>query len=135
MNIRRSVILGVVATALLLCGLAAAPAEASALQPAAATVSVDITRDSYGVPHVYSSTAAGLFYGYGYAAAQDRLYQLEILKRTALGRVAEVYGPDFLTFDRVTRRDGYTIEEIEAQIEALPAYYQDILEAFAGGIN
>lgn len=96
---------------------------------------VDIYRDDYGVPHIYSSTAQGLFFGYGYAAAQDRLFQLEISKRTALGRVAEVYGADYLSFDIATRRDGYTIEEIDAQIEALPAQYQEILQAFADGVN
>ena len=133
--LRRSALLCVVVMILVLCCASAAWAGNSALQPAGATVAVDITRDSYGVPHVYSNTAAGLFYGYGYAAAQDRLYQLEISKRTALGRAAEIYGPDYLNFDKVTRRDGYTIREIEAQIEALPEEYQEMLQAFADGIN
>ncbi len=135
MKSRKGVILSIVVVALALCCVVPASAATSTHQPTAATVSVDITRDSYGVPHIYSTSEVGLFYGYGYVAAQDRLFQLEISKRTALGRVAEIYGPDFLDYDKVTRRDGYTLQEIEAQIEALPKRYQDILKAFADGIN
>ncbi len=39
---------------------------------------VTIKRDSYGVPHVYADSVYGIFYGYGYAIAQDRLFQIEI---------------------------------------------------------
>ena len=51
-----------------------------------------IVRDNYGVPHIYANTVEGLFFGYGYAAAQDRLYEMEMFRRTYWGRLSEVYG-------------------------------------------
>jgi penicillin amidase len=60
---------------------------------------VTIIRDTYGVPHVFGSTEASLWYGVGYAAAQDRLWQAEILRRTAKGTTAELFGPGALAGD------------------------------------
>ncbi len=45
---------------------------------------VTIKRDNYGVGHVYADTVYGLYYGYGYAVAQDRLFQMEMAKRSTL---------------------------------------------------
>ena len=51
-----------------------------------------IKRDSFGTPHIYADDTYGLFYGYGYAIATDRLFQMEMSKRTGWGNVAEVLG-------------------------------------------
>ena len=64
---------------------------------------VTIKRDDDGVPHVYARTTFDLFRGYGYAVAQDRLFQMEMSRRSTQGTVAEVLGPDFLEFDKGTR--------------------------------
>jgi penicillin amidase len=103
--------------------------------PAVEAGKVKILRDSYGVPHIYAHNAYGLFYAFGYVAAEDRLFQLEISKRTALGKVAEIYGPDYLEFDMITRRDGYKITELEEQYQNLPKNYRRILKGYADGIN
>jgi acyl-homoserine lactone acylase PvdQ len=63
-----------------------------------------IKRDNYGVPHIYSHTLEGLYFGYGYALAQDRLFQIEILRRTYWGRLSEIYGEELLAFDQSNRR-------------------------------
>jgi len=60
---------------------------------------VTIVRDIYGVPHVFGSTDESLWYGVGYASAQDRLWQAEILRRTAKGTTAEIFGPGALAGD------------------------------------
>jgi len=57
---------------------------------------ITIKRDNYGVPHIYAQSIKGLYYGYGYAVAQDRLYQIEMFRRTYWGRLTEVYGEDLL---------------------------------------
>ena len=81
-----------------------APArEAARPTTAAAQRSVTIKRDTWGVPHVYASTVHGLYYGYGYAVAQDRLFQMEMARRTFTGRVAEVLGEKHVAFDRSIR--------------------------------
>jgi len=120
--------------------LAAAPCWAKA-PPAVATKvpvlagdSVEIRRDTYGMPHVYAATARGLFYGYGYAVAQDRLFQMEMARRSTQGKVAEVLGPKFLAFDRGIRAN-YWPQSIHDQIERLPKADRDILDGYAAGFN
>ncbi|MEM3891133.1 MAG: penicillin acylase family protein [Nitrososphaerales archaeon] len=96
---------------------------------------VTIVRDQYGVPHIYSDTAAGLFYGFGYATAEDRLFQLDINRRTVQGRVSELLGSKYLAFDNITRRDTYTKEELAKMIALLDEEHQSMLRAYAMGIN
>ena len=47
---------------------------------------VTIIRDNYGIPHVFGDSMEEVFYGYGYALATDRLFQIEILRRSYYGR-------------------------------------------------
>jgi penicillin G amidase len=111
----------------------AAPVAQPAL--AAQSTGARILRDSYGVPHVYADNLYDLFYGNGYAMAQDRLTQLELYRRAALGRLAEALGADMLQSDIAARRDLYTRPERDALLATLPAQQQMILEAYRDGIN
>lgn len=95
---------------------------------------VVIKRDEYGVPHIYADTTYSLFYGYGYAVAQDRLFQMEMAKRSTQGTVAEVLGDKFVPFDKMTRGN-YWPASIEKQIAALPKSERDILDGYAAGMN
>ena len=95
---------------------------------------VVIERDEYGVPQIYARSAYGLFYGYGYAVAQDRLFQMEMAKRSTQGRVAEVLGEAFVGFDKATRSN-YWPASIERQVAALPQSDRDILDGYAAGMN
>ena len=67
---------------------------------------LEIVRDQTGTPHIYANTAADLFYGYGFAMAQDRLWQLDYLKRKAIGRLSEILGKDGLEADIISRTVG-----------------------------
>ena len=98
------------------------------------THQVVIKRDEYGVPQIYADTAYKLFYGYGYAVAQDRLFQMEMAKRSTQGTVAEVIGEKFEKFDETTRGN-YWPASIERQIAALPKNERDILDGYADGMN
>jgi penicillin G amidase len=95
---------------------------------------VTIKRDDYGVPHVYARTTFDLFRGYGYAVAQDRLFQMEMSRRSTQGTVAEVLGPDFLEFDKGTR-SGFDPKSIRRQVKALPGKDRAILRGYATGMN
>jgi penicillin amidase len=97
--------------------------------------SVTIRRDGYGVPHVSAGTERGLYYGNGYAVAQDRLAQMEKYRRTAKGEMAELVGPRALDADRETRANGYTQAEREAQLAALDSRLQAMLRSYADGVN
>lgn len=113
---------------------ALAAACALALPVAAGAGEITIRRDAYGMPHVYAGTVADLFHGYGYAVAQDRLFQMEMARRSTQGRVAEVLGAKFVAFDRSIRAN-FSPERIHAQLDALPKKERDILDGYAGGMN
>ncbi len=60
---------------------------------------VEILRDRAGVPHIYAATSEDLHFGLGVAMAQDRLWQMDRLRRRTLGRQAEILGPAYLASD------------------------------------
>lgn len=96
---------------------------------------VKIVRDRYGVPHIYAPSLYGVFYGSGYAQAQDRLAQMELYRRTAKGELAELMGEGAVEQDRQRRLLGYTEAERWEQFAALDAETQLVLKAFADGVN
>ncbi len=97
---------------------------------------IKIARDSYGVPHIYSETDTALFFGAGYAMAEDRLWQAELSRIVASGRMAEVFGgASDIAQDQVIRRDGYTDEETMQQFNSLPDYVKRGLTSYIEGIN
>ncbi|WP_088158754.1 penicillin G acylase [Achromobacter xylosoxidans] len=107
----------------------------AAMRPAgAASGQVTIRRDGYGMPHVYANTVYGIFYGYGYAVAQDRLFQMEMARRSTQGRVAEVLGQPMVAFDK-SIRGNFSPERIQRQLAALPASERQILDGYAAGMN
>ncbi|PKI02076.1 penicillin acylase family protein [Glaciecola sp. 33A] len=95
---------------------------------------VEILRDEYGTPHIYADEVYDLFYGYGYAVAQDRLFQMEMAKRSTQGSVAEVLGAEYLDFD-INARTLYSPASIIAQLEKLEQKDREIFEGYASGIN
>ncbi len=96
--------------------------------------SVILKRDGYGVPHVYANSTFDLFRGYGYVVGQDRLFQMEMSRRSTQGIVSEVLGAGYLALDKDTR-SGFDPQAIRAQIAALPADDRAILEGYAAGMN
>jgi len=93
-----------------------------------------IKRDTWGVPHIYAETVRGLFYGYGYAVAEDRLFQMEMTRRSVLGTVAEVLGETYAKQDADTRRL-FDPASIKAQLAALAPEDLDIFDGYADGFN
>ena len=60
-----------------------------------------IIRDDWGVPHIYSESKDTLYFLLGYAHAQDRLFQMEVLRRAANGRLSEFIGEDAVSAGKV----------------------------------
>jgi penicillin amidase len=118
----------------------AAPSRPSAPARAAQTLrlpgrpDVRIVRDTWGVPHVYAGDTFGVFYGYGYSVARDRLFQLEMARRSATGTVAEVLGAPYADFD-VSIRTNFTPSSIRRQIAALARRDRAILRGYAAGFS
>jgi penicillin amidase len=125
-----------------LLALPASPAPVQAQAPASAWErlqvdgeSAEIVRDDYGVPHIYASSQSALFYAYGYAVAQDRLWQLDVYRRTARGTLAELLGLQVLASDRHARMHGYTEAEYADLFAGLPLEVQEIIQAYRDGVN
>ncbi|NBC17223.1 MAG: T9SS type A sorting domain-containing protein [Bacteroidetes bacterium] len=95
---------------------------------------VCIERDDFGVPEISAPTEAAVFFGQGFAVAQDRLFQLETFRRAALGRLAEL-DPSQYDTDVAIRTVFYTEAERQAQYDALPAPVQTMFDAYVAGIN
>ncbi len=96
---------------------------------------VQIFRDDFGVPYISAETDHGLFAGFGYAVAEDRLWQLEANRRAARGQLAEIFGTEFLSADTAARALGYTETELNAMLATLPPEAQARFEAYVYGIN
>ncbi|HTU56425.1 MAG TPA: penicillin acylase family protein [Acetobacteraceae bacterium] len=95
---------------------------------------VEIKRGEAGVPHVYATSTDDLFFGLGFAMAEDRLWQMDRLRRRALGRQAEILGPTFVPSDSAHLTVG--IDRIaEADAAAMDDATRAIVTAFSAGIN
>jgi penicillin amidase len=113
----------------------------AAMPPLSGTVSVRglerpvvITRDQWGIPHVRAETTTDVFFGQGFAMAQDRLFQMEYDRLRARGETAGVVGSQALPWDRFARR-GRLAEAARQGYEALDAESRMMLLAHAAGIN
>jgi penicillin amidase len=95
---------------------------------------VTVLRDRWGVPHIYAQNEHDLFFAQGYVAAQDRLFQMELWKRSGQGRLAEVLGPSALPRDVYARLLQYR-GNMQAEYASYSPDTQHILEAFTAGIN
>lgn len=94
----------------------------------------EIVRDDRGIPHVLADNNHDLFVAFGYAMAQDRLFQLDYLRRRAWGRLSEVLGGESLELDLVART--VSLGRIaEAELPTLPEETRELLAAFSAGIN
>ena len=96
---------------------------------------VSIERDDWGVPLITADTESAVFFGQGFASAQDRLFQMETFWRSSTGRLAEILGSAGLAADRLARTVLYTDEERADQFDALPEQLQDMIASYAAGVN
>ena len=95
---------------------------------------VEILRDELGVPHIYASSQHDLFFAQGFTHAQDRFWQMDFWRHIGAGRLAEMFGDSQVSTDRFLRTLGF--ESIaEQELEGLSPRSQDILAAYAEGVN
>jgi acyl-homoserine lactone acylase PvdQ len=95
---------------------------------------VYIYRDFYGVPHIYGGSNRAMFFGEGYAHAEDHLEQMLENYRTVQGTMAEIFGSDYLSSDREMRllRVAHIADE---KYNELSAEAREAVETFSQGIN
>ncbi|MDJ1015608.1 MAG: penicillin acylase family protein [Paracoccaceae bacterium] len=104
------------------------------LQVAGIDAQVEIVRDNANVPHIFGATDHDVYFGLGLAHAQDRLWQMLMLRRTVQGRLSELFGPRTVRIDeRVRRLDLYTLAV--RSVDAQDDYTRAALEAYSEGVN
>jgi penicillin amidase len=104
------------------------------LDVAGISAPVEIVRDNANVPHIFGETDEDVFFALGLAHAQDRLWQMTMLRRTAQGRLSELFGMRTLPIDQLIRRlDLYPLSR--SSVDALDARTQAALSAYSDGVN
>jgi len=144
MRVLRKVVVGILISALVLVSVAGAigyliirrsfPQTNGTLQAAGLQDRVEISRDKWGVPHVFAQNEHDLFFAQGYVHAQDRLWQMEFSRRIGAGRLSEVLGEATLKSDRFLRTVGL-YRAAQADLQVLPAEIISVLQAYTDGVN
>ncbi len=96
---------------------------------------VQVVRDQWGVPHIYAKNIDDLFMAQGFVVAQDRLWQMELARRLAGGRLSELVGADGLAHDRLYRLFKFRGPWDDAEWTNYHPEGKRILTAYARGVN
>jgi penicillin amidase len=102
------------------------------------TADVEVLYDDYGIPHIYAQHETDAYFALGYVHAQDRLFQMEMLRRAAAGRLSEILGPDLVKIDklfRTLRLNEFAETQASTFFSADTAAFQKSALAYQKGIN
>src|SRR4051794_41908580 len=80
------------------------PQESGTIEVYGLAAPVRVVRDTWGVPHIYAANRDDLFFAQGFVQAQDRLFQMDLWRRSSQGRLSEVPRPNFIQPDAMARR-------------------------------
>ncbi len=108
--------------------------KVSGQAPAPVAGEIAIVRDAIGLPHITAGSVEDAVFAQGYVTAQDRMWQMDMLRRLAAGELSEVVGPSTLESDTLARK--MRLRAIaEQQARSLPPAEQALLAAYARGVN
>lgn len=110
------------------------PKTDGAVSVAGLNSEVHLYRDEYGVPHIVAPSEEEAYFAVGFVHAQDRLWQMELMRRAGMGRLAEVLGESALKIDKMFRTLGLWkhTHTLSAQLDA---HSRKLLERYAAGVN
>lgn len=135
------IILGIVAVLIIIVGgvwlwftRQAHPKTEGEIRVAGLLEPVEIVRDAYGTAHIYANSTEDLFFAEGYTHAQERFWQMEFQRRTAAGRLSEIFGETTLETDRYLRHFGFR-QSTEGAYAMLDAETKKAIDAYARGVN
>ncbi|AKU15869.1 penicillin acylase family protein [Luteipulveratus mongoliensis] len=131
-----SLVVGLVIAAVLGVGLVrrSFPQVGGELHVRGLSSSVEVVRDARGVPHIYADTSEDLFRAQGFVTAQDRFFQMDVVRRAASGRLAALVGKAGLDSDKITRTLGWR-RVAEQEMDQLQPDTQRYLRAYTEGVN
>ena len=110
------------------------PPARSTLRLAGLSAPVDVTLDAWGIPRIHAASEADAAAALGYLHARDRMFQMELMRRQASGRLAEIAGPRAVRLDRMARIFGER-RHAEASLAALSPELRALLSAYSAGVN
>ncbi len=110
------------------------PARDGTLVVAGLDRPVAIIRDQNAIPHIFADSAHDAYFALGFVHAQDRMWQMELLRRLASGRLAEILGPRALGADKYNRTLGLN-RTAAAILRDTPRDVRAVLDAYAAGVN
>jgi len=128
----------VVALGIYLYLLSTKPVYSGELTLSGLTEPVEVHYDDYGIPHIYAQNEEDAYFALGYVHAQDRLFQMEMIRRVASGRLSEILGPDLLKTDKLFRTLGlnkFAREQADQFLSTDTAGFQRAAHAYQKGIN
>jgi penicillin amidase len=135
---RRLSIFFILTFAVLLASPAALTEQQQAIKIKGLKDRVTITRDERGIPYVEAKSDEDLYFAQGYVTAQDRLWQMDLVRRTARGELAEMLGPGpnnvAVDQDKLHRTYGFA-QAAEAEVAQAAPKVRALLEAYASGVN
>ncbi len=129
-------IVGIVATLIYLTSQK--PQFAGTIQLKGLKDQVEVMYDFYGVPHIYANNEQDAYFALGYVHAQDRLFQMEMTRRVASGRLSEILGNDFVKIDAFFRTLGlkeHATESAARYLNSDTSTYQRSAKAYLAGVN
>ena len=115
------------------------PSASAQTEPAVARVqglkkAVKVRRDERGIPYVEAEDELDLYFAQGYVTAGDRLFQMDLFRRTARGELSEIFGRATLEEDKRRRTYGFA-QVAEATAAQATPQQRAVLEAYAAGVN
>ena len=110
------------------------PPASGAYRLAGLAAPVEVRLDTEGVPRIRAESEHDAWMAVGFLHARERMLQMELMRRGASGRLAELAGPGVLRIDRFMRLLGLA-QRAEADLATLPAGAREMLEAYAAGVN
>ncbi|MCO6509724.1 MAG: penicillin acylase family protein [Aridibacter famidurans] len=116
------------------CTLEKAVAQQSGLAVQGLKDEVIVRRDSRSIPYIEAKNDADLYFAQGYETARDRLWQMDLLRRVASGRLAELFGPAVLDQDKRWRRYGFR-DVAERSLKTIGPEMLEALDSYSAGVN
>lgn len=140
MRIATKVLLGVVAVGAVLAAIVVTvlwrsdPPRSGQEPVPGLSDTVTVTFDAFAIPHIAARSDADAFAALGYLHARERLWQMELFRRAAEGRLAEVLGPAAVSSDRYLRTLDIPLAA-ERSLAILPPATRELLAAYVRGVN
>lgn len=144
MKILRNILIGILALAVVAVAVAyfyfrsTAPQYSGNVKLTGLKSEVEVLYDEYGIPHIYAQNEEDAYFALGYVHAQDRLFQMEMLRRAAGGRLSEILGPDLIKVDKLFRTLGinqFSKQHAQKFLSSDTAAFQRTALAYQKGIN